>query len=247
MHRMLWITLVFAVSMHPALAQTGLGSMDYTGRNENRPAVQSGFTHPNGAQVTCFSLPGNSCNGPDCRTDRERSQLLQRTADNLAGESYRYGFSFFLPSDFNDVRPANLMLWEVKPSGTGKPSAVIEIIDGHLQFSLSNPGVTQADVMNPERPVVIQRLGAIPRGRWTEIQIDARWSRGSDGILRVHHNGRMVVDHRGPNIDANSARQQVMYGLYRSFISRYLNATGAAQMPLQQACFANVSRQRIQM
>jgi len=243
----LLIGFFVAISAPSTLAQTGMGSFDFTGRNENRPAVQSGFTHPNGAQVTCFSLPGNSCNGPDCRSDRERAQLLQRTSDNLAGESYRYAFSFYLPSDFIDVRPANLILWEVKPSGTGKPSAVIEIIDGHLQFSLSNPGVTQADLMNPERPIIIRRLGAIPRGRWSEIQIDVRWSHGPDGILRVSYNGRMVVDHRGPNIDANSARQQVMYGLYRSFISRYLTAAGVAQMPLQQACFANVSRQRTQM
>jgi hypothetical protein len=241
------IGLVLAMWTSAALAQSGLGSFDYIGRRENRPAVQSGFTHPNGAEVTCFSLPGRSCSGVDCQTDRERAQLIQSTPDNLAGEAYRYAFSFYLPSDFADVRPANLMLWEVKPPGTGKPSAVIEIIDGHLQFSLSNPGVTQADVMNPERPTIIQRLGAIPRGRWTEISIDVRWSRGADGLLRVHHNGRRVVEHRGPNIDANSARQQVMYGLYRSFISRYLTAQGAAQTPLQQACFANVSRQRIQM
>ncbi|MCC5991045.1 MAG: heparin lyase I family protein [Rhodobacteraceae bacterium] len=244
----LFVLIGFLAAILPSIvpAQTGLGSFDFTGKRENRPAVQSGFTHPNGAQVSCFSLPGNSCNGVDCRTDRERAQLLQSRADNRAGEAYRYTVSIFLPSDFTDVRPANLILWEVKPPGTGKPSAVVEIIDGHLQFSLSNPGMTQADRMNPERPVIIRRLGSIPRGQWTEIILDARWSHGSDGLLHLYHNGRRVVDHRGANIDADSSRQQVMYGLYRSFISRYLNARGEEQMPLQQACFANVSRQRIQ-
>ncbi|WP_444788972.1 heparin lyase I family protein [Roseinatronobacter sp. NSM] len=248
-HRMRLVILIcLTLTLLPSIAgaQAGLGSFDFIGKRENRPAVQSGFAHPNGAQVTCFSLPGSSCHGVDCQTDRERAQLIQRTPDNLEGEAYRYSLSFFLPSDFVDVRPANLMIWEVKPAGTGKPSAVVEVIDGHLQFSLSNPGVTQADLMNPERPLIIRRLGAIPKGQWTDIVVDARWSHGADGVLHVYQNGRRVVEHRGANIDAKSARQQVMYGLYRSFISRYLNAKGVSQMPMQQACFANVSRQRIQ-
>ena len=120
-------------------AQEGLGRLDFTGKRENRPVLQENLVHPNGAEATCFALPGNSCTRDDCRNDRERAQLLQSRPDNQEGEAYRYSVSFFLPSNFVDVRPTNLILWEVKPRGTGKPSAVIEIIDGRLQFSLSNP------------------------------------------------------------------------------------------------------------
>jgi hypothetical protein len=240
-------SLLIYLSPVTAGAQEGLGQLDFTGKRENRPVLPDNLAHPSGARATCFSLPGNSCNRDDCGSDRERAQLLQSKPDNREGEAYRYSVSFFLPSDFVDVSPTNLMLWEVKPKGSGKPSASFGIIDGHLQFDLSNPVVTQADKMNPEKPLIIKRLGAIPRGRWTEIIIDAKWSRGDDGILRVYHNGRSVIDHRGPNIDSNSTRQQVMYGLYRSFVSRYLSSTGQSQMPLQQACFANVLRQRIRM
>lgn len=246
--RAIFLAVAFAlVAPLPSQAQEGLGGLDFTGKREHRPVVQQQFRHPSGAEVTCFSLPGNSCNRDDCRFDRERAQLLQRTPDNREGETYRYTVSFFLPSDFADVSPANLILWEVKPSGDGKPSVSFGVIDGHLQFDLSNPATVQGDKMAPERPLIMQRLGAIPRGRWTDMVIDVRWSRGADGILRAYHNGRLVVDHRGPNIDSNSARQQVMYGVYRSFISRYLAATGRAQTPLQQACFANVTRQRISL
>lgn len=228
-------------------AQDGLGKLDYTGKRGNRPVVQKSLTHPNGAKATCFSLPGNSCNADDCRTDRERAQLLQRKPDNLEGQAYRYAFSMYLPANFEDVRPANLILWEVKPRGNGKPSAVVEIVRGRLQFSLSDPGQTQANKMTPLKPTIIKSLGSIPRGRWAEFIVEAKWSRGSDGKLRVYHNGRLVVQHNGPNIDSNSSRQQVMYGLYRSFISRYFKATGRSEMPLQQACFANVARQRVNM
>lgn len=230
-----------------AAAQSGLGSFDFIGRRENAPAAQSGISHPGGNPATCFALPGNSCHGDDCGFDRERAQFLQKSADNRAGQAYRYTVAILLPANFVDVSPTNLLLWEVKPRGNGKPSASFGIIDGHLQFDLSNPGVTQADKMRPEKPLIIKRLGKIPRGRWTEIVIDAKWSQGADGVLRVYHDGRLVVDHRGPTIDANSSRQSVMYGLYRSFNSRYLAATGRSQMPLQEACFANVTRQRIRM
>lgn len=245
--RTLMTAFLVAIVPFVASAQEGLGRLDFTGKRANRPVLQDNLTHPGGARATCFSLPGNSCDRDDCRYDRERAQLLQSRPDNREGDAYRYTVSIFLPSNFEDIRPANLILWEVKPKGAGKPSAVIEIIDGRLQFSLSNPGQTQADKMKPGKPVVIKGLGSIPKGRWTDFTLDAKWSRGGDGILRVHHNGRLVVDHRGPNIDSNSSRQQVMYGIYRSFISRYLASSGRAQMPLQQACFANVTRQRIRM
>lgn len=229
------------------IAQDGLGRIDYTGKKQNRPFQSKEISHPNGAAVTCFSLPGNSCNRDDCKADRERTQLLQSKPDNLEGNAYRYKFSVFLPKNFKDVRPANLILWEVKPRGSGKPSAVIEVIDGYLQFSLSNPNQTQADKLNPLKPVLIKRLGAIPRGRWSEFTLDVKWSQANDGVLRLSLNGRNVVFHEGPNIDANSKRQMVMYGLYRSFISRYLTSRGANEMPLQQACFANISRAKIEM
>ncbi len=230
-----------------ALAQTGLGTFGYIGKRELRPEVRQDVTHPNGAAAWSFALPGGSCNDEDCRTDRERAQLVQRRADNVEGKAYRYSVSFYLPPDFADVSPANLILWEVKPRGTGKPSAVVEIIGGRLQFSLSDPGRTQADKMNPEKPVIIRSLGPIPRGRWTDVVVDAKWSRSDAGILHVYHNGRRVVSHRGPNIDSNSTRQAVMFGLYRSFVSRYLRATGRSQAPLQRAWFANVGRQQIRM
>lgn len=246
MRMLAFFSFVFALLPAHVIAQEGLGQLDYTGQSQNRPAISGDLSHPNGAEALCFALPGGSCNADDCGTDRERAQLLQRTPDNLEGMAYRYSVSFFLPADFEDVAPANVILWEVKPRGTGKPSAVIEIIEGYLQFSLSNPGVTQADMMNPERPIVIQRLTGIPRNRWTDMVIEAKWSRGVDGYLRVFRDGARVVDHQGPNIDSNSARQQVMFGIYRSFISRYLTSTGEPRTPDQQACFANVSRQELE-
>lgn len=244
-----YLLLVALVIGFPAVAigQTGMGAFDFSGHQQYRPVEDISLVHPDGHSVLSFTLPGGSCSRDDCQTDRERAQLVQRSQDNVEGESFRYTVSFYLPADFKDVSPANVMFWEVKPLGNGKPSAVIEIIDSRLQFSLSNPALTQADKMNPERPVIIKQLGAIPRGRWTDITIDVRWAHSEAGLLKVYHNGRLVVDHRGANIDANSRRQVVMFGIYRSFISRYLRPRSSTLMPTQQVFFANVSRQKIQL
>lgn len=247
MLRLLVALVLFFGLPAAAIAQSGLGQFSYIGKQAYRPQQVASPRHPSGTTTWRFNLPGGSCNDVDCRTDRERAQLVQSRTDNEAGQAYRYTLSFFLPADFPDVAPANLMLWEVKPRGDGKPSAVIEIIDRRLQFTLSDPRVTQGDKMRPEQPIVIQSLGAIPRGRWTDIVIDASWSRGGDGVVDVYHNGRRAVAHRGPNIDSNSARQRVMFGVYRSFISRYTRATGRAKSPTQEVFFANVGRQRIRM
>jgi hypothetical protein len=72
-----------------------------------------------------------------------------------------------------------------------------------------------------------------------------RWSDQKDGILTVYQNGQKIVDYRGANQEAKVLKQAVMFGIYRSFISRYKKQTGNAILPTQQAYFANVKRQEI--
>ena len=228
-----------------AFAQSGLGRLDHNGLRQLAPEVQSEVVPSDAAEAWHFVLPGDSCEREDCGSDRERTQLLQSRPDNNAGDSYRYAFSFYLPNDFPDVYPANTLLWEVKPFGSGKPSIMVEIVERQLQFTMSNPGVSQRDKMNPERPSIMQSMGRIPAGRWTDVVIDVRWSAGADGILQVYQDGRRIVNYNGPNMESGVRSQAVMFGIYRSFISRFVSSTGASTAPTQEAYFANVTRQRI--
>lgn len=241
LYALIWLLTIPTI----AIAQSGLGQLDHNGLRQLAPKLQSAVVPADTAQAWHFILPGGSCARADCRSDRERTQLLQNRPDNTAGESYRYAFSFYLPNDFPDVYPANTLLWEVKPFGSGKPSIMVEIVERQLQFTMSNPGVTQQDMMNPERPSIMQTMGRIPAGRWTDVIIDVRWSAGADGILRVYQNGRQIVNYTGPNMESGVRNQAVMFGIYRSFISRFLSRTGASTVPTQEVYFANVTRQRI--
>ncbi len=238
--------VLFALSSLGARAQEGLGRLDADSVRSNRPQQAQNIQHPSGQPVWYFQLPGGACRNPDCQNDRERSELIQSSADNLAGNAYRYTFSAHFPPDMPDVSPTNLIFWQIKPSGSGKPSATMELVGNSIYFVLSDPSQTQGDPMNPLQPVVIQRVTSSARGRWLEFTMDARWSRGGDGYVRLSLNGRQVVSHTGPNIDANSARQRVRFGLYRSFLSRYVQQYGGGHLPTQTALFSNITRTSIQ-
>ena len=225
-----------------SFAQAGLGGLDVNAPRQARPGRVSNIEHPSGTTVWYFELPGGACHGPDCRTDRERTQLMQSRADNVVGQGYRYTFSVMIPSDVPDVDPTNLLLWEIKPMGPGKPSVTFELRGNAIDFVLSDPRAVQGSPMRPLQPAVIDRVTSSARGRWLDFVVDARWARDASGFIDVYLDGGRVVSHRGPNIDANSDRQAVMFGLYRSFISRYKERHGVARLPTQRALFANVGR-----
>ena len=239
------LTAVFFCLPSFLIAQAGLGKLDHNGKNSTKPTVQKSIVPQGAKKAWHFVLPGGSCEREDCGSDRERSQLIQSRPDNVTGQAYRYSFLFFLPQNFSDVSPANTMLWEVKPFGSGKPSILVEIINKRLKFSMSDPSTSQKDKMRPEKPKIIKVLGGIPRGKWTEMVIDIHWSSQNDGVLIVYHNGKKVVQYKGANTESGVRKQAVMFGIYRSFISRYTARNGVRTTPMQEAFFANVNRQLI--
>ncbi|MCR8547552.1 polysaccharide lyase [Salipiger sp. P9] len=234
--------LIFAVSASIASAQSGFGKFDRDAARGSTMGITRNIAHPSGTAVRAFSLPGGACRGDDCRNDRERAELIESRTANLEGHSYRYTFSVFFPADTPDVGPTNLIFWQVKPHGTGKPSITMELVGNDINFVLHDPSRLQGDRMNPLRPVVIRRVARGVRGRWQDFVLDVHWSKRNDGRIVLKREGREVLSHNGPNIDSKSSRQRVRYGLYRSFLSRYLQRNGGSKLPTQTAYFANITR-----
>lgn len=77
-------------------------------------------------------------------------------------------------------------------------------------------------------------------GRWHRIEVHAKWQRDATGFFRVWVNGRKKLDYSGSTMSAETV--YFRYGVYRSFISRYVTQFGATQVPAQTAYFANVER-----
>lgn len=244
-----YITLCFAAftlfGFDAAIAQQGLGRFDTDTVRQNRPVATKAIRHSSGTKVWLFRLPGGACRKVDCTSDRERSELIQNKRDNKEGQRYLYTFSVFIPKKTPDVSPTNLIIWQIKPKGGGKPSVTIEVVHNQVRFVLHNPNALQTNKMAPLKPVVIKTVTTKARGHWLDFELDALWSRGSSGHLTLRLAGAVVAQHRGRNIDENSTKQGVRFGLYRSFISRYMKRKGVRVLPLQTAYFANISRRKI--
>ena len=167
----------------------------------------------------------------DCETDRERSELSERGGRNPSGSTWWYGWSFYVPSDFPNIYPAKVALgqfhqekahvvWMFQNDRGGLH--LDDQVDGRTRRY--HPLITEEDL----------------RGRWHRIEVQARWSPDDDGYFRVWVNGSQKVDYAGRTMTAK--RVYFKYGLYRSFISRFRDATGEHAVPTQTVLFANVRR-----
>ena len=63
-------------------------------------------------------------------------------------------------------------------------------------------------------------LGAIAKGSWTDFVVYAKWSFGSDGILRVWKNGVKVIERLGPNFVNDFSSPFIRFGIYKSWWNR---------------------------
>lgn len=167
----------------------------------------------------------------DCAQDRERSELSEKGGRNPAGTYAWYGWSFYVAADFPNVYPTKTVLgqfhqenahpiWMIEHTPTG---LVLEdhVTGPHVR---ATPLIDEADL----------------RGRWHKVEVEARWSKGADGLIRVWVDGVRKIDHAGPTMDA--AKVYFKYGVYRSFMTRYEKANGVDVVPAQVAYYANVRR-----
>lgn len=185
--------------------------------------------------VERFEVRPGDCGGTgasdDCKRDRERSELSERGGRNPEGMHAWYGWWFYLPADFPDVTPTKTALGQFHQE-KAHPAWMFEqtpkglILEDHVTgpHVRAYPLIDDADL----------------RGRWHRIEVEARWSKGADGVLRVWVDGTQKVDHAGPTMDA--AKVYFKYGVYRSFLTRYKNAKSAEAVPAQVAYYANVRR-----
>ncbi|MDA0664627.1 MAG: polysaccharide lyase [Proteobacteria bacterium] len=187
------------------------------------------------ATVERFEVRPGDCSAnrgwDDCATDRERSELSERGDREPAGSTRWYGWSFFLPAGFPEIHPAKLALGQFHQ----EKSHVIWMFQqtpGGLYLDDQVAGHTRR-----YHPLID---AAALRGRWHRIEVAARWTRNEDGYFRVWVNGIRKVDYAGRTMSADIV--YFKYGVYRSFISRFRNATGTQDVPTQTVLYANIRR-----
>jgi len=81
-------------------------------------------------------------------------------------------------------------------NGRGPPLA-LRVIDGYFRLSYG----WDASLRSRKKHLARYTLwhGPLITGEWIDWRIRARWAYDDDGLLQIWQNGRLIVDHRGPN------------------------------------------------
>ena len=136
--------------------------------------------------------------------DSERAEL--REARQLVGrenQGYEYSFNMFFPPDFVIV-PTRLVIAQWKqycgsdqaPCSDDSPVLALRYIGGFLSITQDLQG----------RQVILFRKQTDLRARWTTFVVQARFSAGPTGRIRVWMNEQRVVDFEGVSANPENAR-----------------------------------------
>lgn len=166
----------------------------------------------------------------DCKTDRERSELSQRTNLPVTGESW-YGWHIFVPKDFKNIFPTKTALGQFHQRNS-HPLWMFQNTFGGYWLDKQVIGATE------------KYFELIPkdefRGKWHQIEMHVKWAPDETGFMKIWVNGKKKFDFKGQTGKSNPI--YFKYGIYRSFLSRYKEAYGKDEIPTQIVYYANVKR-----
>jgi hypothetical protein len=181
-----------------------------------------------------FEIRHGDCHGWDCENDRRRIEI--GTLDVPRGHPYRpepgdvmwYGWSIYLPTDFVDLSPAGTLVGQSKLVRWRAPLWDFSIQRGALVFKHSPRG--RFDPVDC-RTISLSQM----RGRWTDIVVYADHSlqnQSGEAMVRVWVNGRQMCSGYQPLVTqamldhAETNQIYFKYGIYNSYVSRWLNIHG---------------------
>lgn len=212
-------------------------------QSANRPDGLARVTFPDGSRAERFILGAGDCPAStgDCRSDRERIEFYEQPPAQRVGSETWVGWDIYLPPDFprqSGNRPPNIIMGQFHQYGRSGPEVLFQLRPEGYEVKLSDPYRLDDDPMNPIpdfRNVLVASRGSMI-GRWTRVEVNARWSRGEDGFIRIYVNGRERWSYSGATTNANETIY-FKYGIYRSFVSRC-----GGPCPTLTAYFRNVKR-----
>jgi len=175
-----------------------------------------------------FEIRHGDCGPYDCNNDRRRIEAIQNDGPSEArpNQSRWYGWSIYLPQDFQDLTPTNTHLGQVKIVNWRHPIWAFTVRNGSLIFEHRTNGQDNVQTCR------IASLNQV-RGRWTDLVVfsDFSYDSGDDSpTLQVWRNGQLVCSETRTIVTkemAAASRSSSIYmriGIYNSYVSRWLNA-----------------------
>ena len=148
----------------------------------------------------------------DCSTHRERKELRQ--GDNInVGENW-YHWSLYLPKDFRSVWPVKLNMGQFHVKGSLRPAFMF--IDRGGKYYVDN----MVGYASENKQIMISEM----RGKWTDVLVHVKWTRGKDGFFRVYANGEDTPSYSYTGVTSPKRNVQGIFfkfGIYRSRVYDY--------------------------
>ncbi len=193
-----------------------------------------------GAEADRFEIRAGDCGvveGYDlCKHDREHV-AWNETGSTKIGVPVAYSFSIYIPKDTPTSLPnVNEILVEFRNVGGGQINLSIELQEGNLVAVVGATEAKQTDDMHPPKPALWKRLMRPKPDMWIDFVLEAVWSHGKDGHLRLDVNGRRAFSLDGPNTAFKRA-VHMQYGLYRPYVSK-----ASAPLPTQVIYYDNIGK-----
>ncbi|MFI1302034.1 polysaccharide lyase [Streptomyces sioyaensis] len=139
------------------------------------------------------------------------------------GSEYWYGFSIYLPPNWQVDSQSNILAqWhgrigkdtpKTKGDGTGQPPVALAVSGGEWQMKMhwNSEG---PKFEGPGSGTRTFKLGSIKTGAWVDFVMHAKWSHGSDGLVQLWKGGQQVVNYTGPDEYNNKQGPYFKIGIY---------------------------------
>lgn len=193
-------------------------------------AMVSNFTR-RGELAQRFEIRHGDCgrhsSWSDCENDRQRVERKERPKNTFSrpGQAVWYGYSVYIPSDFVSLGRGSTVLGQAKIEDESFPLWLTSFGD--------NPYILFTGGENCNLPPL-----STWRGRWNDITVYANYATGGQDVyFQFYRNGTLLCEHRNPLVpDSFRGRSQQIgfkYGIYNSWVSRYLAANATRPLPAE--------------
>lgn len=162
-----------------------------------------------------FEVRPGDCFGTDCTRSPvyERNEFAQAYNENLEGDEYWYGWSFYVPLN---TEPTSWMflgqfqqhynydsIWMFMKRA-GQPFCAV--LDWNTNKHWQCNGMKGTYPLIPDHEFM---------GKWHDVVVHAKWTQQNNGFTRIYINGVLMVDYSGYTRTAGNSDVYFKYGIYR--------------------------------
>jgi hypothetical protein len=160
----------------------------------------------------------------DCKKDRQRTEL-QFKKYQKGKKDYWYSASVYLPNDYQSVAPVRTVFAQLYERGW-KPILMITDRSGEW---LEVGRMWSGEYIEMKRALKINDM----KGKWTDILINARFSREEDGFIKVWINNKLIMNAENiKNVTPYTKKGVGLdFGIYQTFVSGWKREHGNTPYP----------------